>query len=261
MSEAPRAARRAAVPSVWAALFVVAALAWALTLQSAAGMPASPGTMGLGVAGFLLLWTLMMAAMMLPSVSPVVSLYMYTLRRNSTGSTRLARGAGLVAGYLAAWAAFGLVGYAAAWGGGRLAAHAPGVASWAGAGVLGAAGLYQMSSLKDRCLSHCRSPLSFLIHFGGYSGRLRDLRVGLFHGCYCVGCCWGLMMVLIAVGVMNVAWMAGLAAAVFTEKTWRHGKGFGIAFGVAMIVFAAFVPAHPWLLPGLNGAGMGGSSM
>jgi predicted metal-binding membrane protein len=64
------------------------------------------------------------------------------------------------------------------------------------------------------------------------------------------------MVVLVAVGVMNVAWMAGLAAAIFVEKTWRHGKGFGIAFGLAMIVFACFVPAHPGLLPGLHGASM-----
>lgn len=256
MSVATPVTSRTAVPAAWASLFVVAALAWALTLRSASGMAASPGTMGRDIAGFLVLWTLMMAAMMLPSVSPVVSLYAYTLRKTSTGWTRLARGAGLVAGYLAVWAAFGLAGYGAAWSGGRLAAHAPTAAPWVGAGVLAAAGLYQLSPLKDRCLSHCRSPLGFLIRFGGYSGRLRDLRVGLYHGGFCVGCCWGLMLVLIVVGVMNIAWMAGLAAAVFVEKTWRHGKGFGTAFGVAMIVFAFFVPAHPGLLPGLHMTGM-----
>ncbi|NUR27724.1 MAG: DUF2182 domain-containing protein [Catenulispora sp.] len=219
-------------------------------------MAASPGTMGRGVAGFVVLWTVMMAAMMLPSVSPVVSLYATTIRRTSTGWTRVARQTALVAGYLVTWAAFGLVGYAAAWGGGRLAAHAPGVAPWVGAGVLAAAGLYQLSPWKDRCLSHCRSPLGFLIRFGGYSGRLRDVRVGVYHGAYCVGCCWALMVVLVAVGVMNVAWMAGLAATIFVEKNWRHGKGFRIAVGVALIAFACFVPAHPWLLPGLHDIGM-----
>jgi len=246
------AARRTAAP----ALFVAAALAWALTLRSASGMAPSPGTMGQGVAGFLVLWTLMMAAMMLPSVSPVVSLYTHALRKGSTGWTRVARSSGLVAGYLVVWAAFGLVGYAAAWGGGRLATRVPGVAAWVGAAVLAAAGLYQLSSLKRRCLSHCRSPLGFLIHFGGYSGRLRDLRVGVYHGGYCVGCCWALMVVLVAVGVMNVAWMVGLAAAVFAEKIWRHGRGFSVAVGVALIVFACFVPAHPGLLPGLHGGDM-----
>jgi hypothetical protein len=116
-----------------------------------------------------------------------------------------------------------------------------------------AAGLYQLSPLKDRCLSHCRSPLGFLIHFGGYSGRLCDLRVGLYHGGYCVGCCWGLMVVLVAVGVMNVGWMAGSQPRSFMEKVWRYGKGFRIAFGVALIAFAYFVPSHPGLLPGLHG--------
>ena len=264
MSAPTPAAHRAAMPSAWAAWaapFSATALAWTLTLRSASGMAASPGTMGRGVAGFVVLWTVMMAAMMLPSVSPVVSLYAHTIREGSTGWTRAARSTGLVTGYLTAWAAFGLIGYAAAWGGGRLAAHSPGAAPWAGAVALAAAGLYQLSPLKDRCLSHCRSPLGFLIRFGGYSGRLRDLRVGLYHGAYCVGCCWGLMVVLIVVGVMNVAWMAGLAAAVFVEKIWRHGKGFRIAVGVALIVFACFVPAHPGLVPGLHDMGMatGGS--
>lgn len=249
-------ARRTTLPAAWAALLTAAAAAWVLTLRSASGMAASPGTMGRGVVGFLVLWTLMMAAMMLPSVSAVVSLYAFTLRRGSSGWTRVARSAGLVAGYLTVWAAFGLVGYAAAWGGGRLAAAAPRTAPWVGAAVLAAAGLYELTSLKDRCLSHCRSPLGFLIHFGGYSGRLRDLRVGVYHGGYCVGCCWGMMVVLVAVGVMNLAWMVGLAAVIFVEKVWRHGKGVRVAFGVALIVFACFVPAHPALLPGLHGATM-----
>jgi len=215
--------------------------------------------MGRGIAGFVVLWTVMMAAMMLPSVSAVVSLYARSIRTGSTGWTRTARSTGLVAGYLMAWAAFGLIGYVAAWGGGHLAAHASGVAPWVGAAVLAAAGLYQLSPLKDRCLSHCRSPLGFLMHFGGYSGRLRDLRVGVYHGGYCVGCCWGLMVVLVAVGVMNVAWMAGLAAAIFVEKIWRHGKGFRFAVGLGLIAFACFVPAYPGLLPGLYDSGMTGT--
>ena len=256
MSAPAPAARRVTLPAAWAALLIAAAVAWLFTLRSASGMGASPGTMGRGVAGFLVLWTLMMAAMMLPSVSPVVSLYAYSLRRSSSGWTRVARSAGLVAGYLTAWAAFGLIGYAAAWSGGRLAADAPKTASWVGAAVLVAVGLYQLSPLKDRCLSHCRSPLGFLVHFGGYSGPLRDLRVGVYHGAYCVGCCWGMMVVLVAVGVMNVAWMVGLAAVIFVEKIWRYGKGFRFAFGVALIVFACFVPSHPELLPGLHGATM-----
>lgn len=244
--------RRAIAPTSWAALLAAAALAWVLTARSASGMAPGPGTMGRDLPGFLGLWTLMMAAMMLPSVAPVVSLYLHTMRAHSNGWTLVLRSASLVTGYLGAWAAFGFAAYAAAWAGGELAAGAPRVAPWLGALLLAGAGLYQVTPLKDRCLSHCRSPLGFLIHFGSYTGRLRDLRVGLYHGGYCVGCCWGLMLVLIIVGVMNLAWMAGLAATVFLEKTWRHGKAFSVAFGLALIVFACFVPWHPELIPGLH---------
>ena len=243
--------RRAPARLSWAALLAAAALAWALTVRFASGMTPGPGTMGLDLPAFLALWALMMAAMMLPSVAPFVLLYGRTLRARSTGWIRVLRAVGLFAGYLAAWVAFGLIAYAAAWAGGNLATHAAHVAPWIGAGVLAAAGLYQLTPLKSRCLSRCRSPLGFLLRFGGLSGKLRDLRVGLYHGAYCVGCCWGLMIVLIAVGTMNLAWMAGLAGAVLLEKTWRHGKGFSIVFGLAMIAFACVVPWHPSLLPGL----------
>ncbi|SEM62364.1 DUF2182 domain-containing protein [Streptacidiphilus jiangxiensis] len=248
----PTSVRRAVAPASWAALLAAAALAWILTVRSASGMAAGPGTMGRDLWGFLALWGLMMAAMMLPSVAPVVSLYLRTLRSQARGWRRAGRSTGLVIGYLCAWEAFGLAAFAAAWAGGELAARAPNAAPWVGAVVLAGAGLYQLAPLKDRCLRHCRSPLGFLLHFGTYSGRLRDLRVGLYHGGYCVGCCWGLMVVLIVVGVMNLAWMAGLAVVVFLEKTWRHGKVFSLVAGVALIGFACFVPGHPGLVPGLH---------
>ena len=93
--------------------------------------------------------------------------------------------------------------------------------------VFAACGMYQLSRLKDRCLAHCRSPLALLLHYGSYQGRFRDLRAGAHHGGYCLGCCWGLMVILIAVGVMNVAAMVGLAALVLVEKTWRRGPAAG----------------------------------
>jgi len=220
-----------------------------------------PGTMGRGLGGFVAFWVLMMAAMMLPSVAPVGALYLRTIERASDGAVRLARSATLLAGYLGVWAVFGLAAYGAAFGGGELAQEAPGTARWVAGAVLLGAGLYQLTPLKDRCLAHCRSPLGFLLHFGGYRGRLRDLRVGAYHGGYCVGCCWGLMAVLVAVGVMNVAWMAGLAAVIFLEKTWRHGKRLGLVFGVALVLYACFVPFYPQLAPGLDGGEGTGPAM
>jgi predicted metal-binding membrane protein len=239
----------------WLVLLAAAALAWLLTVQSAVGMPPGPGTMGPGFLGFLALWTLMMAAMMLPSIAPVVSLYQRSLHARASSWNLVVRSAALVVGYLAAWALFGAVAFVTASAGSQLAAGAPNAAPWVGALLLAAAGIYQLTPLKDRCLGHCRSPLAFLLHFGNYRGRLRDLRVGLYHGAYCVGCCWGLMIVLITVGVMNLPWMVGLAAVIFIEKTWRYGKAFSVAFGIALLAFACFVPWHPSLVPGLYMAG------
>jgi predicted metal-binding membrane protein len=108
-------------------------------------------------------------------------------------------------------------------GAGALVQTLPDSGRWFGSALLGIAGLYQFTPLKDVCLRHCRSPLGQLIEYGGYKGVARDLRVRLHHGGYCVGCCWGLMVVLIAVGVTNLPAMAALAAAIFLEKLWRRG--------------------------------------
>ena len=126
-------------------------------------------------------------------------------------------------GYLAVWAAAGLPAYGLAWLAGWLTGQHPGAAHVMTVAVFAVCGIYQLSPLKDRCLAHCRSPLGLLLHYGSYRGRSRDLRVGVHHGGYCLGCCWGLMVLLIAVGVMNVAAMVGLATLVLIEKLWRWG--------------------------------------
>jgi predicted metal-binding membrane protein len=237
---------------VWGGLFAVAALAWAITISQARTMGNGIGTMGLAFGPFLVFWTVMMAAMMLPSVAPFASLYLRTIRATGSSWVEAPRGSALVAGYLLVWAAFGVFVFVMALAGGRLADAHPSQAPWVAAGLLVAAGIYQLTPLKDRCLRHCRSPLGFLMLLANFRGRTKDLRVGLYHGAYCVGCCWGMMLVLIVVGVMNIAWMAGLAAVILVEKTWRHGKAVGIVFGVALIVLALFVPWHPSLVPGLH---------
>jgi len=230
-------------------LLIIAAGAWAATLELARGMTGMTGTMGLGLASFVPVWTLMMAAMMLPSVTPTASLYARTFRDNRT-----ARTAGLVAGYLAVWAVAGLPAYGLAWLAGWLAGMHPSAAHVLAVAVFASCGVYQLSSLKDRCLAHCRSPLGLLLHYGSYRGRSRDLRVGVHHGAYCLGCCWALMAMLIAVGVMNVAAMAGVAALVLTEKTWRWGPAAGRLAGVAALGLAVATIWFPWLAPGLHAA-------
>ena len=158
-------------------------------------------------------------------------------------------------GYLLTWAAVGAVAFAALAGTGRLVAS-PTAAKWLGAAIFAAAGIYQLTPWKDWCLRRCRSPIGALMYYAGFKGRSRDIRVGLHHGATCAGCCWGLMIVLIAVGVMNLAVMAGLAAVIFAEKLWRYGKPFGQAVGVALVAIGVLAIWFPWLLPGLHASAM-----
>ena len=128
----------------------------------------------------------------------------------------------------------------------------PDAAKWVGAAIFAVAGIYQLTPLKEACLRHCRTPVGSLFHYASFRGPARDLRVGIHHGAYCVACCWGLMIVLIAVGAMNIAVMAALAVVILIEKVWKHGRPFSMVVGVALLVIAAFAPWHPGLLPGLH---------
>ncbi|MGO8959419.1 MAG: DUF2182 domain-containing protein [Streptosporangiaceae bacterium] len=234
-----------------ALLLLLAAAAWAATVWIARGMTGMTGTMGLGLAVFVPVWTLMMAAMMLPSVTPTASLYARTVRSNRT-----VRVAGLVVGYLAVWAAAGLPAYGLARLAGWLTGEHPGAARIGAVAIFAVAGAYQLTSFKDRCLAHCRSPLGLLMHYASFRGRFRDLRVGIHNGAYCLGCCWGLMVILIAVGVMNIAAMVGLAALVLVEKTWAWGRATGRLAGAGALALALAVIWFPWLAPGLHVAPM-----
>jgi predicted metal-binding membrane protein len=208
--------------------------------------------MGVGFGGFLSLWVVMMAAMMVPSVGHVATGYLRAIGIRSRGGVRAIRTTGLVSGYLLAWAAYGVPAFGMASLLGSLEGRSPYAAAAARAVAFAAAGLYQLTPLKKRCLAHCRSPLGILLHIGGYRGRLRDVRAGLFHGAYCVGCCWALMLVLVAVGAMNLAWMVGLAAVVLIEKTWRHGESFSRAVGVVLLVLAVASLAFSVASPGMQ---------
>ena len=246
--------RQLAVP--WIAVAVLAAAAWAATVMLAREMGNGPGTMGLALLPFIGLWVVMMAAMMLPSVAPVAVLWTRLITGASAGPGRLMRMSAFLAGYLLAWAAVGAVAFAALTGTGRLLTASPTAAKWLGAGIFVVAGIYQLTPWKDWCLRRCRSPIGALVYYLGFKGRSRDLRVGLHHGATCAGCCWGLMIVLIAVGVMNVAVMAALAVVIFAEKLWRHGKPFGQVVGVLLVAIGVLAIWFPWLLPGLHVSAM-----
>jgi predicted metal-binding membrane protein len=235
-------------------LLGAAGLAWWSSVDRMQGMDSGPWT-GLGTLGwFLGLWIVMMAAMMLPSAIPTVALY------GSLAKDRAQLAAALfVAGYLAVWAAAGLVAFALAEAGGRVAG---GILAWdragrwaAGATLLVAAA-YQLTPLKDACLARCRSPLGFLL--GSWRpGVVGGFRLGLTSGAWCAGCCWALMASLFALGMMSIAWTAFVAGLVALEKVlpWRR-----VATGATTTLLAALgvlLLVSPGLVPGLTLPGGG----
>lgn len=217
----------------------MAVLAWVgvLTIVRSSAM-AMGSTMGLPFAEFLGAWTLMMAAMMLPAVAPVASLY-----ARSVGPGRIARLAEFASGYLLVWALLGLPAFGAAIGVDALASAHPAVARWGVVTVLVAVAGYELTPLKHLCLDRCRSPLALFLGYASFRGPLRDLRVGAHHGLYCAGCCWPLMLLLVTVGTMNLGAMVALTAVIMAEKLgpWRRVIAAGTAVGAlaAAFLFAA----------------------
>jgi predicted metal-binding membrane protein len=228
-----------------ALLLLSAAGAWIAVVAVGHGMGAMPGTMGPGA--FVGVWTLMMAAMMLPGVAPFASFYTRTFTEH-----RQRRLLAFASGYLLVWAAIGLPAFCLAWIADRLVADHATAATALAALVFLSCGVYQLTPFKNRCLALCRSPLGFTLKYSAYHGRSRDLRAGALHGVFCAGCCWALMLLLLAFGLMNVLAMLTVAAVVFIEKTWRRGAGFARALGVVSIVLAVLVVAHPAIAPGLH---------
>ncbi|WP_240135299.1 DUF2182 domain-containing protein [Streptomyces sp. MUM 178J] len=236
----------------WTLMVLIALLAWLLVAEQAGGMGVGAGTMGMSLPLFLLLWVVMMIAMMFPSMAPVAVTWVRGIGRQSSGAARAARIAQFTSGYLIAWTAYGLLTYGILVGTGNLVAGHPQAGRWIGAGAFLLAGLQQVGPLKDMCLTHCRSPMGQLVRYAGFRPWARDLRVGLHHGLYCVGCCWGLMIVLIPLGTMNIAAMAAVSVVILVEKLWRLGPLFSVAVGAVFLVLAVLAPFQSWLLPGLE---------
>ena len=232
-------------------ILLVAAAAWFGTIIWARSMGVMPGTMGMTLALFVVMWTLMMAAMMLPSAMPMITLYGRTVQ-----SQRMRRMTLFGSGYVVAWALTSIPAFGIAWLAGRVALHHPAWATAAAVIIFASAGIYQLTSLKNRCLQHCRSPLAHLLHYGNYRGQLRDFRAGAHHGWFCLACCWALMVLMVAFGVMNLVAMIALAAVVAVEKQWSHGDRFAKAVGVASLTLAVVVIFYPDIAPGLHSSTM-----
>jgi len=213
---------------VLAAVLGLTSAAWAvLVLAPSDGMDA-------GVASFLLAWTVMMAAMMVPSAAPLVVLYGRGAQSGGVCSA-------LLGGYVAVWSAFGLVVWASQQAAMRLDAGAAGVVA-----VLAAAGVYQLTPLKSACLRRCRSPVDFVLQHWR-KGRAGAARLGVLHGAFCVGCCWALMAVLVAAGGVGLGWVALLGAVVVVEKAGPRGHEVAHALGVVLLGVAVAVALEPEL--------------
>src|SRR3954451_6268217 len=235
-----------------AALFALAAIGWVWTAREMRGMDAGPWT-GLGSLGwFLGLWVVMMAAMMLPSVAPTGSLYIRITKERSAVLPWL-----FPAVFLLTWPAAGVAAYVL---GLLTTALADGALAWDRAGhvlagaTLLAAAAYELTPLKDVCLSKCRSPLGALL------GSWRDgsggaIRMGTKNGAWCAGCCWALMASLFALGVMSVSWMAVVAALIAIEKTvpWRRAAAYGTA--AVLLALGLLVLVAPHSIPRLTTPG------
>ncbi|MCF3133835.1 DUF2182 domain-containing protein [Streptomyces olivochromogenes] len=243
--------RRTAGPA--GLLLVAAAAAWVWLVTRRGSMPGMPGTMGLALPAFLAVWTLMIAAMMLPATAPVAALYARTITVH-----RAPRMVAFTVAYLLVWAAAGLPAYALASGLGR-AAGLPSVAGTAvAAAIFALNGVYQLTPLKDRCLARCRSPIGMMLRYGSYPGPSRDLRAGAHHGSFCLGCCWSLMVLLAAFGVMNLWAMVVLTGVITAEKLAPAGHLVARVVGIVSIALAVAVFWVPELAPGLTGGGMAG---
>jgi predicted metal-binding membrane protein len=237
-------------------LVILAALAWTVTSDQMSGMDAGPGT-NPGTLGFFIgVWVVMMAAMMFPSIAPMVVMYarMQEGKRERGDAAQAGATSVFVAGYLVSWTLAGLAGYGLF----ELGRTAFGdTFSWDGAGpylaggVIVAAAIYQLTPLKDACLRKCRHPLMFILQ-SWRPGRLGALRMGIEHGGWCVGCCWALMAALFALGVMSIGWMAFIAALIALEKLlpWRLLANRGIA--VVLLALGLAVAFTPGSVPGLT---------
>jgi predicted metal-binding membrane protein len=221
-----------------------AALQWlpAISPGDMAGMGMAPA--GWSTAELLLavsMWWVMMVAMMLPAAAPVILLY---ARAGAAQGAAPSTPGWFLAGYLAVWGLFSLAAAALQDGLQRFGVLAPmtmeASARWLAAAILVAAGLYQLSPLKEACLARCRNPAAFLSrHYR--PGRVGAVRMGAIHGAFCLGCCWLLMALLFVGGVMNLAWIALLTLLVAGEKLLPGGRLLGLAAGLGFIVWGALI--------------------
>jgi predicted metal-binding membrane protein len=236
-------------------LIGISLVAWAYTGYLAWDMHhmamAMPHMQEWGIVYLLLLylmWAVMMVAMMVPSAAPMILMFVTINRRRREQQQPFVPTAVFLAGYLLVWASFSAVATLTQWGLHTAALLSPMMVSTSpllGGILLIAAGLFQWTPLKYACLSRCRSPLGFLMT-DWRDGTSGALYMGLKHGAYCIGCCWLLMALLFVAGVMNLLWVATIAAFVLVEKVVPRGERVGRVAGGVLIVAGVLVLSQVW---------------
>ena len=251
MAEVPwvTAALRRDRTVVICALLGVVVLSW-LYLLGGAGMsmhemggmlmPMRKGPWTLGYAGIVLvMWAVMMAAMMLPSAAPMLLLFTTISRRNDERVSAASRTSYFGLGYIAVWASFSGVAVILQYGLEQLSLVSPMMETTSvvfASAILIGAGIYQFTPLKRTCLRACRSPLEFLTaHWR--AGTPGAFRMGVHHGAYCLGCCWVMMLLLFVGGVMNLAWVGGIALYVLIEKVAPAGEWISRGVGLVLVLW------------------------
>jgi predicted metal-binding membrane protein len=240
---------------IMSSLLVLAAAAWAVLVwqSSMTGMDDVDNmlTMDMAAPLFLAIWVAMMVAMMFPTAAPMILTFAHVQQRKLQGGKPYVPTWVFVSSYLAIWTTFGAFAYAAALGATELADDSMWVmdnAARIGGGVLILAGLYQLSPLKDICLSKCRAPMAFVLTSwrDGYGGALR---MGLEHGLYCLGCCWLFFVIVFPLGMTNVAILAAIVLLVFTEKSLPFGRRASQLAALALVAYGTLVVLVPDALP------------
>lgn len=193
-----------------------------------------------------LMWSEMMVAMMIPSAAPMILMFAMVQRKRREQERPFVPTGIFLLGYLVVWAGFSALAATAQWILHAKALLSPMMVSTSpvlGGSILIAAGIFQWTPLKNACLTHCRSPLSFLMT-DWREGKSGALLMGLKHGAYCTGCCWILMALLFVAGVMNVWWIAIIAGFVLLEKVAPRGLWIGKIAGVLLAAWGTWLLAH-----------------
>jgi len=237
-------------------LLLLIVLAWAYLIYLALTMGDMADMDGMGdvvlkmrpwsvVDGLLMfvMWAIMMIAMMLPSAAPMILIFARVNAKQRDKGNAYIPTAIFTAGYLVVWSVFSLLATGVQWGlqnAALLSSEMVSTSVYLGGTLCVAAGIYQLTPLKQACLKHCRSPLEFVLHHWR-PGTAGAFRMGLGHGAFCLGCCWSVMALLFVGGVMNLIWVAIIAIFVALEKIFPNGHWVGRITGLAMIAAGGYL--------------------